>query len=151
MTSQSTDMNTYAVLLRGINVGGRNKVPMAQLKDILQQLGYTNVTTYIASGSLQAGDQIPSSTQLVKFYQVNHLTVLKGMNMLADEGIVFKKRGVGMFVADDARQKLLMQRREHLVADYVRPLLREADYLGIPLADLTALVTSYAQEEHYEK
>ena len=52
MKSRSTDMNTYAVLLRGINVGGRNKVPMAQLKDMLQQLGYTNVTTYIASGNV---------------------------------------------------------------------------------------------------
>jgi uncharacterized protein (DUF1697 family) len=45
-------MNTYVVLIRGINVGGKNKVPMLQLKECLEQLGYKDVLTYIASGNV---------------------------------------------------------------------------------------------------
>lgn len=45
-------MNTYVLLLRGINVGGKNKVPMASLKKYLEELGFSNVLTYIASGNV---------------------------------------------------------------------------------------------------
>lgn len=45
-------MNTYVVLLRGINVGGKNKAPMVELKNCLEELGISNVTTYIASGNV---------------------------------------------------------------------------------------------------
>ncbi len=48
----TTEMKTFIVLLRGINVGGKNKVPMQQLKQCLQALGYDDVTTYIASGNV---------------------------------------------------------------------------------------------------
>ncbi|AFG37074.1 GntR family transcriptional regulator [Spirochaeta africana] len=101
----------------------------------------------IVSGSLQAGDQVPSSTNLVNFYQVNHLTVLKGMNLLVDEGVIYKKRGVGMFVADDARIRLLQQRREQLSDQFIRPLLREARYLEVSLPELVTMITNCAKEE----
>lgn len=45
-------MHTYLVLLRGINVGGKNKVPMAALRSCLEQLGFSSVSTYIASGNV---------------------------------------------------------------------------------------------------
>ena len=45
-------MTTYLVLLRGINVGGKNKVPMAELRSMLEGLGFENVSTYIASGNV---------------------------------------------------------------------------------------------------
>ena len=45
-------MNTYIVLLRGVNVGGKNKVPMTGLKRCLEELGFSNVLTYIASGNV---------------------------------------------------------------------------------------------------
>ena len=45
-------MTRYLVLLRGINVGGRNKVPMAALRELLESLGHTKVSTYIASGNV---------------------------------------------------------------------------------------------------
>jgi uncharacterized protein (DUF1697 family) len=45
-------MTSYLVLLRGINVGGRNKVPMAELRSVLEDLGFENVSTYIASGNV---------------------------------------------------------------------------------------------------
>ena len=45
-------MTSYLVLLRGINVGGKNKVPMAELRSVLEDLGFENVSTYIASGNV---------------------------------------------------------------------------------------------------
>src|SRR4051794_28513588 len=45
-------MNTYIILLRGINVGGKNKVSMTGLKKVLEELGFSNVSTYIASGNV---------------------------------------------------------------------------------------------------
>ncbi|MFN8449616.1 MAG: DUF1697 domain-containing protein [Anaerolineae bacterium] len=54
-------MDTFVVLLRGINVGGKNKVPMADLKKCLEQLGFFNVSTYIASGNvILESDQPPA-------------------------------------------------------------------------------------------
>jgi uncharacterized protein (DUF1697 family) len=45
-------MNTYIIFLRGINVGGKNKIPMADLRKCLDELGFSNVSTYIASGNV---------------------------------------------------------------------------------------------------
>ena len=50
--SAKKKINTHVVLIRGINVGGKNKVPMAGLKKCLEQLGFSNVSTYIASGNV---------------------------------------------------------------------------------------------------
>jgi uncharacterized protein (DUF1697 family) len=57
-------MKTYVILLRGINVGGKNNVPMASLKKCLEDLGFSNVSTYIASGNvLLASDKSPTEIQ----------------------------------------------------------------------------------------
>ncbi len=54
-------MQTYVILIRGINVGGGNKVPMAELKKCLEEAGYTNVLTYIASGNvILSSDKTPA-------------------------------------------------------------------------------------------
>lgn len=106
-----------------------------------------HIEDMILSERLGADEQVPSSTQMVKFYQVNHLTVLKGMNLLVDEGIIYKKRGVGMFVCPDARQRILRSRRNAFVAEFVLPLVREARRLGISHAELTSIVSRAAEEE----
>ena len=54
-------MTTYLVLLRGINVGGKNKVPMAPLRELLEELGYENVSTYIASGNVILSSDRPAA------------------------------------------------------------------------------------------
>jgi uncharacterized protein (DUF1697 family) len=55
-------MTRYLVLLRGINVGGRNKVPMAALRDLLESHGHTKVSTYIASGNMiLSSDRSPAA------------------------------------------------------------------------------------------
>jgi uncharacterized protein (DUF1697 family) len=53
-------VTTYLVLLRGINVGGKNKVPMARLREVLEELGYANVSTYIASGNVILSSDLPA-------------------------------------------------------------------------------------------
>ncbi len=100
----------------------------------------------ILSGSLGPDDQVPSSTRMVSFYQVNHLTILKGVNMLVDEGILYKKRGVGMFVCADARERIHASRREALVADYVKPLVHESRRLGLSDTELTTLISRVSTE-----
>ena len=85
----------------------------------------------IINKQLQSNDQAPSTNQLVNFYKINHVTVSKGVNQLVDEGILYKKRGIGMFVAEGAREKLLEKRRELFVDDYIVTLVEEANKLEI--------------------
>lgn len=94
----------------------------------------------IVNCQLKEHDQIPSTTQLVNFYKVNHLTVARGVNLLVEEGIVYKKRGVGMFVAEGAREKLLKQRRKRFVDEYIVPLVEEAGKLGISDEEIFQLI-----------
>lgn len=98
------------------------------------------IENQIVSEQLKAHEQIPSTTQLVSFYKINHLTVAKGINLLADEGIIYKKRGVGMFVAEDARERLLAQRKDQFVEMYVRPMIAEAHNLGITPEELSRIL-----------
>lgn len=120
-----------------------NEIPLfLQIKQKIEDM--------IVSGNLKAGDQIPSSTQMVKFYQVNHLTVLKGINLLVDEQILFKKRGVGMFVVEDACEKLHQRRRSLFVKDYVQPMLREARHLKIEQNELITIIEQSAKEDQHE-
>lgn len=82
----------------------------------------------------------PSTNQLASFYQINPATAAKGVNMLVDQGILYKKRGVGMFVASGARAKLLEKRREQFFQQYVVTMIQEARKLGIPIEDLLAMI-----------
>src|SRR5690625_816469 len=89
------------------------------------------IENMILSDQLKEGDQAPSTTQLVDFYKINHVTVLKGVNQLVDEGILFKKRGIGMFVAEGAKEKLIQKRKETFIEDHIVNLVHEADKLRI--------------------
>lgn len=94
----------------------------------------------IVNGQLKEGEQAPSTNQLVNFYRINHATVAKGVNQLVEAGILYKKRGLGMFVAAGAKEKLVRQRREAFVAEYVVRLVQEADKLGISEQEIVALI-----------
>lgn len=85
----------------------------------------------IVNNQLKEGDQAPSTNQLVSFYKINHATVSKGVNQLVDEGILYKKRGIGMFVAEGARITLIQKRKDAFVDDYIIGLVQEAEKLGI--------------------
>ncbi len=94
----------------------------------------------ILSENLKPDDRIPSTNEIVEFYKVNHLTVAKGVNQLADQGVIYKKRGVGMFVAPDAREKLMETRKQNFVEDYLKPMIVEAEKLGLAQTEIEALI-----------
>jgi DNA-binding transcriptional regulator YhcF (GntR family) len=94
----------------------------------------------IFTGGFDEGSQIPSTTQLSQQLHINPATVLKGMNLLVDEGLIEKHRGRGMFVRTGARQKIMEQRKESFYKDYVKSLLIEAHKLGINRQHLIELI-----------
>ncbi|MDQ0227816.1 GntR family transcriptional regulator [Metabacillus niabensis] len=94
----------------------------------------------IVNQQLKEGEQAPSTNQLVSFYKINHATVSKGVNQLVEEGILFKKRGIGMFVAEGAREKLIQKRKDAFSDNYVVGLVQEAEKLGISTQELFDLI-----------
>src|SRR3984885_7872102 len=94
----------------------------------------------IADGGLAEGERVPSMNELAAFYRINPATAAKGLNLLADDGLLEKRRGVGMFVASGARKRLLAARRGRVAAHPVEPLVTEAARLGIGDDELVALV-----------
>ena len=102
----------------------------------------------IADGTLSEGEQVPSTNELAAYYRINPATAAKGIGMLADDGLVEKRRGIGMFVAAGARARLLEERRKRFIERYVEPLVAEAGRLGIDVGELAALIreSSYAQK-----
>ena len=94
----------------------------------------------IVNDQLREGDQAPSTNQLVNFYKINHATVSKGVNQLVDEEILYKKRGVGMFVAEGAKEKLVLKRKEAFIDNYIIGLVQEADKLEISENEIVALI-----------
>ena len=101
----------------------------------------------IVNQELTENDQIPSTTEMVNFYQVNHITVSKGVNLLVDEGIIYKKRGIGMFVAEGAREKLLEKRRGDFIDRYIVPMLKEADKLDIDTEELKEMIKAAKESD----
>jgi len=85
----------------------------------------------ILTGAYPEETQIPSTTELSTGLQINPATVLKGMNQLTADGIIYKKRGIGMFVCTGAVENILARRRNEFFESYVSPLLREGKRLGI--------------------
>jgi GntR family transcriptional regulator len=96
----------------------------------------------ILSGTLPEEGQVPSTNEFAAFYRINPATAGKGVNLLVDEGILYKKRGIGMFVAEGSRAVIADKRRDRFQAEFVRPLLAEATKLGITPTQLTDMITS---------
>jgi GntR family transcriptional regulator len=94
----------------------------------------------IADGGLAEGEQVPSTNELAAYYRINPATAAKGINMLTEDGLLEKRRGIGMFVAPGARARLLGERRKRFAEHYVEPLVAEAGRLGINADELVALI-----------
>lgn len=90
----------------------------------------------LVEGLLSEGEQIPSTTELSNFYNINRATAQKGIALLMDEGIVAKKRGIGVFIAEDARDKLVNTRMQDFSNSYIQNMVKEAKRLNISKAEL---------------
>jgi DNA-binding transcriptional regulator YhcF (GntR family) len=94
----------------------------------------------IIEDALLEESQVPSTNQFAVFYQINPATAAKGVNLLVDQGILYKKRGIGMFVTSGARTILIEKRKEQFYEQYVVTMVREAEKLGITLEQLTNMI-----------
>lgn len=94
----------------------------------------------ILSGAFSEESQIPSITEFSLTYKINPATALKGINILVDDGIVYKKRGLGMFVATDAVDKLITRRKELFYDNYILSLVAEAKRLNLSEAEIKSLI-----------
>lgn len=98
----------------------------------------------VVASSLRPGEQVMSTNQYATFHRVNPATVGKAFQQLVDEGVLVKRRGIGMFVAPGADDKLRTLRRAQFVERHVTPLLAEAERLGLSVDDVVAAVRNSA-------
>ena len=94
------------------------------------------VENQILDGLLLAGDQSPSTTEFANVYSINPATARKGLNILVDEGILYKKRGMGMFVTDKAIDIIKEKRRQEYLDNILPDLIKNIKLLGISKNDL---------------
>ena len=85
-------------------------------------------------------ERVPSTNELARLYAINPATAAKGVNLLVDEGILYKKRGIGMFVATGAKAQIQGKRREQFYDNYVKSLMAEAMSLDITKKELVAMM-----------
>lgn len=94
----------------------------------------------IFTGTFPEETQIPSTTELSVSLQINPATVLKGMNILVSENVIYKKRGLGMFVSTGATEKIRKKRQESFYEDFISPLVSEARKLGLSKDEINNLI-----------
>lgn len=89
---------------------------------------------------IQEEERVPSTNELAKLYTINPATAAKGVNILVESGILYKKRGIGMFVATGAKEQIKKRRKEDFYDNYVKTLITEAKSLGISKEELIAMI-----------
>ena len=94
----------------------------------------------ILSGAFPEESQIPSTTEISVNYRINPATALKGINLLVDSGIVYKKRGVGMFVSEGAVEVIREKRKEEFFDRYILRLAEEARKLSLTKKDVEDMI-----------
>ena len=107
-------------------------------RPIFQQIA-DGLEDAILSGVFPEGSQIPSITEFSVTYKINPATALKGINLLVDENIVYKKRGLGMFVTEGAAEKLRQKRKESFYENFIKAMVEEARRLEISREELKAM------------
>ena len=98
------------------------------------------VKAEVVSGALGGDEQVMSTNQYAAYYRINPATVAKAFQQLVDEQVLYKKRGIGMFVTPTARDALRARRRERFFSDVVDPMVAEAKAVGIPIDEVVARI-----------
>lgn len=92
-------------------------------------------------------EQVPSTNQLAAMYRINPATARKGFDLLVDEGILYKKRGIGMFVSDGAKELIRKKSKASFVNETVRSLMAEAKKLGLTKKDVISIIEDIEEME----
>lgn len=85
-------------------------------------------------------ERVPSTNELAAIYAINPATAAKGINLLVDQGILYKKRGIGMFVATGAKDKIKQKRKDEFYERYFKTMMEEASSLGITDQELIRMI-----------
>lgn len=94
----------------------------------------------IFTGIFLEETKIPSTNEISALLNINPHTVLKGMNMLVDEEIIYKKRGLGMFVKEGAVKKIRQKRQGQFYEQYIETLIEEASKLQMTKEEIISLI-----------
>ena len=100
----------------------------------------------ILRGVYQEEEQVPSTNELARGYNINPATAAKGINLLVADGILYKKRGIGMFVAPGAKQAVKEKRKAAFYDSFVKPLVREGNSLSLDAEELVAMIHRAMEE-----
>ncbi len=98
------------------------------------------IRSQVLAGELAEEEQVMSTTQLATTFRINPATAAKAFAGLVDEGVLYKRRGLGMFVAPGARERLLADHRRRYFDEVLAPALAQAELLGIGADDVVAYV-----------
>ena len=101
----------------------------------------------ILQKAIEEETQVPSTNQMAVMYRINPATAAKGINILVSEGILYKKRGIGMFVSSGAVKKILFKRKKAFSDRYVIPLLAEASNLDISKDEITDMINKARKKD----
>jgi DNA-binding transcriptional regulator YhcF (GntR family) len=101
----------------------------------------------IVEGNLAEESQVPSTNEFAAYYRINPATAAKGVQRLVANGILYKKRGIGMFVAANARAVLIEERRRRFVQHFIEPLRTEAAKLGITADEVVEMLSQSVPAE----
>ncbi|MGR3763123.1 GntR family transcriptional regulator [Rossellomorea sp. NS-SX7] len=107
--------------------------------------------TEILGGVIECDQKVHSQYQLAEMFNINPATAAKGINLLADEQILYKKRGLGMFVAPNARAIILKNRKNTTLIGMVTDLAKEAVQLNVEEEELIAMIREMLRKEKGEK
>ena len=94
----------------------------------------------ILRGVFREGEQVPSTNELARGYNINPATAAKGINLLVADGILYKKRGIGMFVAPGAEEAVRQKRKAAFYDGYIKPMVKEGASLSLTGEELMAMV-----------
>ena len=114
-------------------------IDMNNEKPIYLQLSEA-IEDNILKDIFQEETQIPSTNEMAVMFKINPATARKGMNLLVEQGIIYKKRGVGMFVYKGAKDRILTNRKESFYEDFIKKLLDEAAKLNISKNDIIRMI-----------
>ena len=114
---------------------------LRQEKSIYLQIAEM-IETDILRDILLEEERVPSTNELAKLYAINPATAAKGVNILVDEGVLCKKRGIGMFVSAGAKEAILSRRKNEFYDNYVKKLLEEAASIGLGKEEVIQLIQS---------
>lgn len=98
-------------------------------------------------GNIEEETQIPSTNEIALRYKINPATVLKGMNILVDHQIIYKRRGIGMFVCEGAFEKIKSSRQSQFYSEFIEGLVLEAKKLNLKKEDIIKMIDRSYKDE----